>query len=971
MVLHPLVLAAEEPHRRRNLKALLRPRPTTTTMTAPAATSIPSPAAQLILSCLHNALRMGAPTQLALCPPRLRRRVQQEWRSRSLVQTLPVSIVSPTQLSDYDAAHQEILRTLPRYDDEESSSGDDDESSTTCEPLVPPLPPPEPTSPTGAAPAFSRRKLRFLDAIGPLESRQAREYVSSVLQRNNKVQEWARQLQRAQQGKNNPAHDDDDDEMDTTTDEPDIIKIPMTLALAAALVVESLQGCRKESMEGMSLCYDGIVNAGVTLVDDNRRHEEILEHLEPLLITSLTPTAGEVWLTLASLRDLCGTVRYKRRLVQRIAPLLVRPPHAAVWCLQHQQDMEAIVACTELILDRASQLFARGWYEKGRLAASAKRDTAAQQLRTLSTDKHHGLLKHKEQLLEDWEVVAVVSQIKLSLKSAVALTDWTKVTAPADAPKPAFRRRRNTLQTATSIDSSPRAPRSPARPFLAPAPEIMENVFGPSFASSSAEMDNNSRTHSSPPRIRPLEIESPAVTPPPRSPKSPTKDLFRTAETATTPQPPMSPKRTKPAAVFSPSNTTPQSPSASSVGTSGSLEMISYRPQSSSSSSPLPVTNYRLLTSTAAERKQMVAACRALRAQIQRFEDAYIQVHGRAPKRNAERAPLATTYAQYREWKRAIRADAAFRIQALMRGAHCRSMLLRSNNMKLTRVVLKRPAQEGYDGSNSTLNRISLPVEIGNQDSDSSYAGSATGEQQPYSGSLAPQWANSVLRRRGSDGDRAPEMSPRGAAATPPALPQGPALDDLQKEKRDLKRRLKQYDINFARQNGRMPVKAEKEPIRHLYEEYNTLKSRIIQLEREAGSRITASPPTAIAVDPRPERRPLETPGASLSSIAYSRRLNESNSDNSSNEDSPVRSTRNNSRRIPRDSSSPRPEAAQDLTQLRAEKSELHHMLRQYEREFYNEQGRQVSSFSDIRPVANQYRRYKEIKRAIAALQER
>merc|ERR1719276_651681 len=62
-------------------------------------------------------------------------------------------------------------------------------------------------------------------------------------------------------------------------------------------------------------------------------------------------------------------------------------------------------------------------------------------------------------------------------------------------------------------------------------------------------------------------------------------------------------------------------------------------------------THLRTLTSTAAERKRTVAACRALRAQIKRFEDAFYTLHGRPPKGAKERQPLATTYAQYREWK--------------------------------------------------------------------------------------------------------------------------------------------------------------------------------------------------------------------------------------------------------------------------------------------------------------------------------
>jgi len=45
-------------------------------------------------------------------------------------------------------------------------------------------------------------------------------------------------------------------------------------------------------------------------------------------------------------------------------------------------------------------------------------------------------------------------------------------------------------------------------------------------------------------------------------------------------------------------------------------------------------------------------------------------------------------------------------------------------------------------------------------------------------------------------------------------------------------------------------------------------------------------------------------------------------------------------------------------------------MLRNYEKDFFKEHNRQVSSFDDIKPVAGQYRRYKEIKKAIAALQQ-
>jgi hypothetical protein len=40
------------------------------------------------------------------------------------------------------------------------------------------------------------------------------------------------------------------------------------------------------------------------------------------------------------------------------------------------------------------------------------------------------------------------------------------------------------------------------------------------------------------------------------------------------------------------------------------------------------------------------------------FEEAYLLEHGRFP-RGAEKAPLASTYAQHRAWKRLIRIDIA------------------------------------------------------------------------------------------------------------------------------------------------------------------------------------------------------------------------------------------------------------------------------------------------------------------------
>ena len=51
-----------------------------------------------------------------------------------------------------------------------------------------------------------------------------------------------------------------------------------------------------------------------------------------------------------------------------------------------------------------------------------------------------------------------------------------------------------------------------------------------------------------------------------------------------------------------------------------------------------------------------------------------------------------------------------------------------------------------------------------------------------------------------------------------------PSLTSL---KKTLKSSLKSYDVTFLAKEGRMPTKAEKEPIRHLYERYNSVKAEV------------------------------------------------------------------------------------------------------------------------------------------------
>merc|ERR1712045_272669 len=170
---------------------------------------------------------------------------------------------------------------------------------------------------------------------------------------------------------------------------------------------------------------------------------------------------------------------------------------------------------------------------------------------------------------------------------------------------------------------------------------------------------------------------------------------------------------------------------------------------------------------------------------------------------------------------------------------------------------------------------------------------------------------------------------------------------------------------NFFQTHGRVPKKQEKEPIRHLYESYNALKTQITQLESN-GSSIHQTPPSV-------RRSQIPSP-MSISSHADT---NTSSSIEDTQVIAPLRprgrpshSQHNISNSIPNGSSNPHG-AVQELAALKTEKQNLHQMLRQYERDFFRMHNRQVASYTDIRPVASQYRRYKEIKRSISSLQAR
>jgi len=905
--------------------------------------------------------------------------------------------------------------------------------------------------------AFNFRKLRWFDSVTATDRAEAREYLRKELSSLKKrdamtLTKHLRTLQRREKRRleiekcrQNGNHSKTSDVLSDTEDDDEglcsINKLPnnMSASLSAALVLESLSFNPLESLEGMAKCYEGIVAAGTALLDIDDQaagkkptKKKIVNALTPLLITTLDQESGGTILALASLRKISGTKRYQRRFIQRIAPSLVRPPGAAIWCLRHQTDMQAILAATELILDSSSEIFASDWFERGRtiLADSKRAESlmlAAKQLKRLSSPQHNESMlsslngsHHRRvgslsmntptkdsvttgsnggtEVLAEWEILAVDREIRDSIKN-VFKRDWSKINIrhapPREGESPHTSKKLRGISAGKSKSAPPPPdPDSSTENHLSPprvnnSKHLLPNALGltPSIVSS----ESISRSPRRGPRHKSLDSPPPATNGPKPStqldespPNTPKRQIQSVGSPVRPSPPPIELASPEPTNVLSPRpGQAPLSPSKKSYrGRNDANRVANNSPGSTTSAQS---TYLRTLTSTAAERKRTVAACRALRAQITRFESAFAKAHGRAPRGANERAPLATTYAQYREWKRAIRSDAASRIQAMYRGSRARSIL--SQDPRLKRIVKNRagrpapirplppqmPSDIGNKGQRNVHQPIPpMPLQRRDDPNTAVYDGVEVllSESQPKSSYRRPvddQSMNYSTTASTTASLASVPFSPRADGSVSSSNSADFSfftLPELQAHKRELKQMLKKYDMDFHRQHGRMPVKAEKEPIRNLYENYNTLKNRITSVEKDPS-----------LVSPRIQwQKHTQSPGnANQDSIQTFPDFN-SNATESTNQSSSLPSgprAPNRSSRMQSESSNSLPPAqGQDLQALRTEKQHLHQMLRAYERDFFRINNRQVSSYNDIRPVASQYRRYKEIKKSILALQQ-
>jgi len=168
---------------------------------------------------------------------------------------------------------------------------------------------------------------------------------------------------------------------------------------------------------------------------------------------------------------------------------------------------------------------------------------------------------------------------------------------------------------------------------------------------------------------------------------------------------------------------------------------------------------------------------------------------------------------------------------------------------------------------------------------------------------------------------------------------------ELATEKRRVKQELKRYDAEFRKQFSRLPVHAEKEPMRPLYVYYRRLKTMITHAETGKSGR----------------RGSTNNGSDDESSFKFAPR--ESLATIPDSEDTP----RERKQKMRRASSMEDQIAALEgrIESLQNERAAVRSKLQAFQETFVNENNRKIRFHKDILPIEREYRMYKNLKEEI------
>jgi hypothetical protein len=425
------------------------------------------------------------------------------------------------------------------------------------------------------------------------------------------------------------------------------------------------------------------------------------------------------------------------------------------------------------------------------------------------------------------------------------------------------------------------------------------------------------------------------------------------------------------------------------------------------------------------ERRRMVTNCKALRAQIVKFEESR---HGQAGK-STDRVSMQEIYTQYRDMKRDIRDSAARDLQRCIRGylTRCRlNKFARIFNFPIGTLpqgdAVAFPAQGvPYDDKRKHNGEGgSISMDIGEGDFNASFVKTNVDKNK------SQNFDNTNLGYRdrkelavNEDHDLGVDMR---NIALQSSVGSNLSIDGRQGEinrsggtdqltemyaqyklllgkKRDLKKELKSFDETFSLQNGRTPRKTDKEVMRPLYQKYQEVKIELDTLQAHIESKhgLILNPQDDLSESERPyQSTETKSNGASKGSTIVTKNNHEKNDNYSGNRDSkfnesrlhieqfdtteasgasssfppslkstvPLKSFEMFSNTMNSSTSNIPQEKSNDekLELLLEEKRTLHAYLKTYERDFNRIHGRAVMKHEDIQPVADEYQRYKELK---------
>jgi hypothetical protein len=221
---------------------------------------------------------------------------------------------------------------------------------------------------------------------------------------------------------------------------------------------------------------------------------------------------------------------------------------------------------------------------------------------------------------------------------------------------------------------------------------------------------------------------------------------------------------------------------------------------------------HRSASTVMTERRLMIAECKAVKAQITKFEQDWFERHQQMPK-DSDRGDLEGVYKSYRSMKRGIRSGAAKDIQRYYRGHRVRTQLLLSLHKMPSDVV---PMDTASSFESDFMNDSDIEDGDDRRSKRPKDADQHSVESDTYSDEdlLSDKAMGSLTSGISGVGFNLSETDAQSSSR----------FQELLGLKKEMKAKLKAFDDEFVEARGAMPSKEDKEIMRPYYEQYHDVR---------------------------------------------------------------------------------------------------------------------------------------------------